>query len=329
MSDSYDSMISRTMNSINDYTGDWIVHFYKKLATGILPVVGITAALMIALLAYKHHQRLSGQLAKEVMSKFIMLALIVSLLRNWAMIDLFFVKTWISMSDSIASSIFGATTGNTGGIADQIQRAFNDSFSLANKYIATGSIMNIAPIIAGIITMFFMIGTLTVLTLEIITSKLMMLIIIALLPLFLLCLLFDSTKGIFDRVIGQLTGNALVVIFVSMAGAMSITLLNKVINSDVDPSSFQGAGSIILIGSVSFALIMKAARVAHGIGTSVCLAGHGSGGMGEMRGHLAGVGVAASMASNPAKRATSGAMSGLSAGLSKAGGAAMSKFRGK
>lgn len=329
MGDTYKLIISNTMDKINDYTGTWIVTFYQKLATGVLPVVGIAAAVMIALLAYKNHQNMSGEFAKEVMTKFIKLAIIVSLLKNWAMIDLLFVKTWVSMSESIASGIFGVASKSSGGIAAQIQLTFNQGFSTANEYIKSGGVTNFAPVIAGVIVMFFVLGTLTVLTLEIITAKLMMLIIIAMLPLFFLFLLFDSTKGVFDRVIGQLTGNALVVIFVSMAGAISISLLRQVVNSSLSTENFQSAASVILIGSVSFALIMKAARVAHGIGSSVCLASHGSGGMGEMRGHLGVIGRLAGSAAGPSGQSNSGAGKSATGISSNIQSNAASKFRGK
>ena len=118
-------------------------------------------------------------------------------------------------------------------------------------------------------------------TFLILLAKFAIALLVGLTPLFLVTLLFQTTRGMFERWLGLLINYSLVPIFalaiLSFATLWMTRQLNNLIAAGADPS-FADVGAYVIASCVSFLLLLQVTQLASSIGGGLALSTLGTAG---------------------------------------------------
>lgn len=310
-----DTMVVEFMNFSAKFMADNVKFLYGKLSHMVLPTLGSIVAIMLILHTFDHHQNIGASFVKSLFKKLITLGIIYACLCNWDLVSQLFVDTWSGMSELVATKVLSAFSGVRDSLPMHLQKIFIKATYSANGFVKNGSLINIGPRITAVVMLYLVVGAITMLIIEIMICKITMLLLVALLPIILPFLLFDSTRGIVSRALGLLTSSAFVIVFASFASVLVIGVCDQFLNRVVDKNSFDGLIPVLLVGSFCMSFAVAAFKMGKDIGGSVSIASGAGGTMGDMAGHARRPINAMSNASRSATRSTMAGGAALARGI--------------
>ena len=264
------AVIPIAMQTTDQFISYWLKAAYLTLSKEMLIVFGSAIALVLILRAVAQAQQFTTGVLFDTGQWLLKITLIGVLLKSWPLVDEFVVGTWVRGSETLATQLVTSISRSSAkSLQGILQQSLMNSFGLANDLLKSGTFTHPTPWLAALLVLLFSFAASAFTAFEIIVSKLSMALLIALMPLFLVFKCFKATEGLFDQWLGQLTGNALVIVFVSISGVMGMMLLNYAIPHQEAILTFESAMSVVLMSSISLGLIMASVNMARHIGHAV------------------------------------------------------------
>jgi type IV secretion system protein VirB6 len=247
------------------------------LAGLIEPFVVTCAVLYVMVWGYLH---LTGQIEQPILEgakRILILAAILGFsLQLWSFNE-FFVDTFMQSPQAIANAFAAGGSASTIGVADIVlmegatvaENLFKQGGVFSGNvgfYLVGGAVYAVIVIVAGYAAFLDAL------------SRIALTVILALGPLFLVGLLFDSTKRFFEAWVAQLTNYALIAI---LTGAVA-GLLMQIVQTEATEMAAIGAGIEIaqvvslIVACVLILLVMRQVMpIAAGLSSGVALASMG------------------------------------------------------
>ena len=162
---------------------------------------------------------------------------------------------------------------NGGGIDSAMQIVLIEVAKIGHHVFDLGSWHDLAPSLTGVMIWVFGYAVIFIGLFELMLAKIMLAVLFATAPLFVIFTLFKPTQGFFDRWLGACAGFAFLIIFVSAIIAFALTLVQWVVGAmlidTVAGINLVGMLPMILVCFLSVGMILKVAQLAQSIGGTV------------------------------------------------------------
>lgn len=224
------SFISDTLNTVDSIIGTFVINAYTHFVEANADVITLVFTVYVMFLGYQflnHHQQAN---LNTIMRHVIVMACVYGMIMNWQLYQLFVYNIFTNEPGHIAQILISSTgqyqaAGNIAGALDTIYSAvINASMGFFSQIGFSSS--GIAFIFYGCFV--FAIGSaLCVFALLLfIYAKMMMAVALALGPIFILFILWESTKGMFTAWLNKLITLALIPIVTSAILALMLSVIN-------------------------------------------------------------------------------------------------------
>lgn len=261
---------------LNTQLSTYIGSNTAQVAAAIEPAAITLATIYVMLWGWMNLQGLIQEQVLQGIKRILVMALILGIgIRLWLYNDLV-VNTFYTAPDQLAAALVGAPS--TVGIIDQV---WTDGNKVAEELLKKGSVLSgdFAYYLAGFFV-YLLIGLTVVYTAFLLAmSKVALAVIIALGPIFIVLLFFDSTKRFFEAWIAQLANYALITILSLLVAALMLSIVRAYATAAMS----QGSGITIAesarlcIASVLVFLIMRQVMpIAAGLASGIALSSFGA-----------------------------------------------------
>lgn len=273
-------------NEIQRMTSHFVYDGYQALSSTLKAPLGAAIVLYIALTGVALSRGIIERPEQELWKFALKVGGIYMLAMNWSLFSVYIRDFFVSGSDEIAASLMQAIgSKSSGSINTSLQNVLNEVMALGSALFEAGSFRKLTPYFAGI--MVFLSGTATVglAFIEIVIARFMMSLALCTAPLFIILILFDQTKSLFERWLGILISYSLVLVFVSAVTGLCVHLIHWVTNIALNDTAPTAAIWIPLF-MVSCLCVMTVSQ-ASSMGKSIGGAFHAAGGGSMVRGFAA------------------------------------------
>lgn len=270
---------------------DYIATNTLAIATALEPAVMALATIYVMVWGYLH---LTGRIEEPVaygVRRIVVLVVVIGVALHLWLYNSVLVNTFYSAPAQLASAVVGS--GDPVATIDAIWR---QGGSVGEQLWNKGGVLtgDLGFYLAGLMV-WLLIGILCVYAMFLIAlSTIASSLLLAIGPLFVVMLLFDSTRRYFEAWIAQLTNYALITVFTVLVCA----LLLQIVQSYAAQTAARGAAlltmdalDMVLMSGLVFLLLRQIMPIAAGLASGPALDGFGA--IGRALGGLAGVGVAA------------------------------------
>jgi len=239
----------------------------------------------IALLGYGIIQGSVKTDVKTLLKSVFTIAVIYFFAMNWSNFSEYFVGGIEAGAGHIGDLLISATpvpiphfAGE--GINGAMQSVLIETFKVGQWVWDKGSWHDMGPVLDALIIWGFGFMILAFALFEIVMAKIMLALLFTMAPLFFVFTLFKTTRGFFDKWLGAIAGFSFLLIFVSAALALVLTLFQwgiaEMYTSKAIGVQLVSIIPVILLGFIGIGLIKKVADYAQSFG------GHVSTGSGAM-----------------------------------------------
>jgi type IV secretion system protein VirB6 len=219
-------------------------------------------------------QLTTGQAAKHALK----VAIVLSIATHWDLFSTFMYTAFTNGPNELSAVLIQALGGdNAGSVNNALQTAFNNGVAIGSRLWNAGGFTVSLAAVAVWIANFFVAG---IALLELAVAKLGLAITLVLAPIFAACLLWEGSKGIFDRWLSTVLGFA----FLPLVVSSTLLVVNVLIQEGIDQitSALSGTGAkfsciaAFILGSiVSIGLLWKAGAIAANIASGLSISSLG------------------------------------------------------
>ena len=265
---------------LNGQLATYIGNNTARLADILEPTVVTVATIYVMAWGYLH---LTGQIEEPLVTglkRIAVLALVLGIcLRLW-LYNTVIVDTFYNAPAKLAAAIVGA--GDAVGTIDTIwSRGGGVADSLWSQGSAHGLVGGGVGFYLAALIVWFLIGLLCVYAMFLIAlSSVALAVLLALGPLFVAGLFFDSTRRFFSAWIAQLANYGLITILTVMIG----TLLLQIVQSYATQTAARGSAimtvdaiNMVLVAALAFLLLRQVMPIASGLAGGLALSTFGAG----------------------------------------------------
>src|ERR1700722_12469197 len=255
---------------------NYIANNTARIASLLQPAIVSLGALYVAVWGYLH---LSGKIEEPFVDgarRLLTLALILGVSLQLWLYNTVIVDTFFNAPNALAAGVIGAYNG--GGIVDQV---FFDGSDDASLLLKKGGILNgdFSCYLAGF-AVYLIVGLTAIYTMFLLAlSKIALSILIALGPLFIGLLFFESTKRFMGAWVAQLANYA----FVSVLTVLSATLMMQVVTAAATQAAAAGgsitignAAQVCIAAGLTFLIMKQVPAIAAGLASGVALSSFGA-----------------------------------------------------
>lgn len=242
-----------------------------RVASTIEPAAVTLATIYVMMWGYLS---LTGRIQEPIwegVKRILVVGLILGFaIRLWSYNDIA-VDTFTKGPDQLAAAVLGAPS--TVAVVDQI---WIDGNLIAEQLLSKGSVLNanFAYYLAGFLV-YILVGLTVVVTAFLLAlSKVALALILAVGPIFIVLLFFDTTKRFFEAWVAQLANYGLVAILATMAAALLLSVLHSY---TANAASLGGAitiaeGARVCVASALVFLVMRQVMsIAAGLASGIAL----------------------------------------------------------
>jgi type IV secretion system protein VirB6 len=260
---------------LNDQLANYIGTHTAAVASALLPAAVALATIYVMIWGYL---QLSGQIEEPLMTGamriFALIAIFGVALHLW-LFNTLIVDTFYNAPDQLAAALVGSQT--TVGTIDEI---WWSGTTVADRLLTNGGVFgkDVLFYIAGFLVYLIM-GLVCVYTLFLIAlSKVALSVLLALGPLFIIGLLFDSTKRFFESWVAQLANYGLITVLAVAVGALLLSIVKKYASD----TAAIGAGmkmtdavDMLLVAVIVFLVMRQVMPMAAGLASGIALSTYG------------------------------------------------------
>ncbi len=263
--------IADVLDKIDQSAQTFTFNGYAALAHNLATPIALAITAYIAFIGWATLQSWSPFTVGQVTKHALKISIAYTLATQW---DVFseFIYDVLTNGPNELSAILMQTVGNSSdSVNSALQTSFNDGISMGNQLWNQHSIITKGVALCVWCLDFLVTG---VALAELAIAKQGLAIVLVLAPVFSLCLLWRSTKGIFDSWFRFALGFSLVPLFVSSVLLVVDQLMELGIGTvesalQTNTADIVSIATYILSCGVSFALLWKAASIAAGIANGI------------------------------------------------------------
>jgi type IV secretion system protein VirB6 len=274
-----DAIFSDTLNTVDAVIGNFVSIAYQNFVSANAEMITLLFTVYVMLLGFQfvhhtHHFNLS-----TVTRHLIVMLCVYGMVMNWQLYNLFVYNVFTNEPGHIAKILVNnaGTLQSGGSIADALDGIFKMVIDVTIGFLGQVgfSAAGFAFIIYGLLV--FIIGFLLCVfaLLLFIYAKMMMAVVLALGPLFILFILWEPTKGLFSAWLNQLITIALIPIITSailmlMLSAIHVTLPN--VNLPAEDLQFYGIVPFLALTLTTTLILAQVLRISGVLGGGITLA---------------------------------------------------------
>lgn len=256
---------------LNTYIGNTTA----AIATAIQPAVITFATIYVMTWGYL---QLTGRIEEPMMAglrKILMLALILGVSLDLWLYNSVIVDTVYNAPGQLAAAVLGAYSPVT--VVDQILLNGSDA---ANLLLQKGNLLNsnIVYYLAGFFV-YLCVGVTAIYTIFLFSlARIALSVLLALGPLFIALLLFETTKRLFESWLAQLANYAMVTILAGLVAALMMQLLTVVVQQAMvagDNIQVAHAVRVCLAAGLIFLVMRQVMPMAAGVSSGIALSSYG------------------------------------------------------
>lgn len=269
-----------TFNTVDAVIGNFVNLAYVNFIQANLEMITLLLTVYIMFLGYRflNHGHHFGM--HQIMRHLIVMLVVYGLVMRWDLYNTFIYNIFTNEPGNIAKIMIdsaGSTTGGT-SITQALDSIYQSIIDAAMGFFGqiNFSASGIAFFFYGIL--IFLIGmTMCIFALLLfIYAKMMMAIIVALGPLFILFYLFDTTKNLFGAWLQQLITIALIPIITSailvlMLSVIHVTLPN--LNQPIEHMQFYGIAPFLGLSLATAMILSQVLKICSSLGSGLTLDG--------------------------------------------------------
>jgi type IV secretion system protein VirB6 len=261
---------------LNTLLATYIANNTARIASVLQPTIVTLGVLYVMIWGYLH---LMGQIEEPFMAgvkRILMLAVIFGAALNLWLYNTVIVDTFFIAPGQLAAGIVGAYDSVT--VVDQIIFAGDD---VASLLIQKGGVFNgdFSYYVAGF-AVYLIVGLTAIYTIFLLAlSRIALSVLLALGPLFLALLLFETTKRFFESWIAQLANYAFITILTVLMAALMMTL----ISTAAQQAASSGGGiqiaqaiRVCMAAGLTFLVMRQVMPMAAGLASGLALSTFGT-----------------------------------------------------
>jgi len=303
-----DSIFSGAMNTVDSVIGNFVHDVYVNLVQANATVITLLFTLYVMMLGYQfisHHHHF--QIA-EVVKRIILMLSVYALVMNWQLYHLFFYKVFTSEPEHIAK-VISAAGGHAGDISSSMDTITDHILTAARElwgqwgFSISGAMFLLYGLGIFIIGMLLIVYTL----LLFIYAKMMMAVMLALGPIFILFIMWDQTKGLFSAWLNMLISIALIPVITSTVLMLMLSVINVTLaqlNLPVEQMQLVGVAPFLVLCMTTILILSQVLQVSSGLGGGIVLSSLSNAGR-MLKSAWNGMSKAAGMVKNLGGRTTS------------------------
>lgn len=271
-------MANSTFNNLFSYVDGLIVNYVYDSSTSVIEwFAPIFSSLMILWVVIYGYMLMYGQIqapAKTFIFKIIQIGFIFTLGLTASFYNGIVVDFLMFAPNQLSSVISGATNSTSASSLDSL---FQKVFDLSDKAWEQGGLLdgNIGMYFISIAILFFG-GILTLITASLILlSKLLLAALLAVGPVFIALVLFNSTQRFFESWLNQIVNTGLILVLATAIGGLVVSLADFYISQQTNPDLGNAATMGLVFG---FAIIVmnQVQSVASSLGGGIAMATQGA-----------------------------------------------------
>ncbi|CAM4400345.1 MAG: hypothetical protein LEGION0398_MBIBDBAK_00229 [Legionellaceae bacterium] len=274
-----DGMILNALTLVDSVCKDFVFRGYEAIVHTYTSAILGLATLTLAVFGYMS----SLGYIKTPIPELITRSMKVGFILSFALINQYFANYIYNlvtiapneMAGTLIHAIPNANIGDVHTAGEALQKAFYETIRLGNAVAEEGSFHNMSPFLWGWFIKLIGIFLAVVALLELIVAKFGLAILLALTPLALAMLFFESTKSaLFDGWLRHVIGFALTPLFVLCTIAlillmMSQSLVDMTHAVDADRLELKSFMPYILYGMIGIGMLYRASALASTIAGSI------------------------------------------------------------
>ena len=268
---SSDSFFTSCLKMVDGVIGNFVDHVFHTLVSQHSGEITLCFTLYVVLIGYRF---MTHSLSSDVLTitKHLILMLIVyGLIMNFSLYTKFIYNVFTQEPENLAQAIV-TNSGGTTDISGALDKFYAAGIGTAQVFLSAVTVTKLAPLFyAGGVLLVTVILCVAALLLFI-YAKMAMAIGLALAPIFLIFMLWDSTRGLFNAWLGKLINFALVPIVTCAILSLMLSVANQTLPDPTAPFKEQNLFNIGAFMVLSLATVSLLSRVFH-----ICSALAGSG----------------------------------------------------
>jgi type IV secretion system protein VirB6 len=317
--------ITDILDKLDAITQQYAFNGYAALAHTLQPSITMALVFYVAFLGWMTLQGWTKFTIGESVKHSLKIVIVFSLATNWDFFSLFIYNVFVHGPNEI-SEVLMSSTGKTSGSANAaLQDSFNQGIDIGNQLFNLSSYLNkfLALVVWAFdicVTGFCLIGFAV--------AKVGLSVTLVLAPVFSVLLLWNGTKGIFEKWLMTALGFALtpliltsVLLVVDALMNYSLSeITNSIANTSEESTTVTSVMTFILASIVSIALLKRAASIANAIAGGVTVSAMGVvGSAGNIAATASGAKLAGSIASAKLKKSIANKMKSNNSGYFRPG----------
>lgn len=301
---------------INGLTQSYITSNVVIVAKAIEPAVVALLSLYLILWGISCLRGEAREPITEAATRFVKIALICSLALQLGHYNELLVDTFVNGPEDLARMLTGASDAST--TAASMDSIFAAGFFVANGFYEKGGLLSgdLGMYIVAFLVLGVTLGVTLYSFVLILISKIMLCVLLALGPIFIVSLLFQASAGYFNSWIHKMANYALVTILVVAMNKLIITLFQRATVGATSATQLDQAIPMIITGSIAIIGLAQLTSVAAGLAGGLSMSTQGIGSMGLSLMSSA-TGKGASMTGRAASAAGHGIKKGVEMGVDR------------
>jgi len=273
-------IFTQYLTYINNLTSSYVTTNTAIVANAIAPAVTALLSLYVILWGIASLRGLIQEPITEAATRFVKIALICSLALQLGHYNALIVDTFVNGPEDLARMLSGATDANS--TVSSLDAILASGFTVGKQFWDKGGL------IAGDVGMYMLAlivwGVTLALTifafLLILLSKVLLTLLLAFGPIFIVSLLFQSSAGYFNAWIHQMTNYALLSILVIATNMLMMTMFQRAAANSATATQVDQIFPMIITGVVAFMALAQLPAVAAGLAGGMAASSQGAGRLG-------------------------------------------------
>ncbi len=262
------NLVSEVMTSIDDTSAGMVTAIFDVLGANIFPFV--RTMLIISMISFGISMMMGWieYPVRQFAKRSFLIITVLTVAFNWVYFDLFIYTVFTDSPDELGGLMLGAIGAiPPGNISEQLGVLLHNGIIASGKAFASSGMF--MPYILGALIFIAVLIVCAYAVALLALSKISMAVILALGPIFIVFLLFDSTKAMFSSWLQQLFNFAFITLLTYIVLAFFLTLINNTINIISPSPEVDDVVPLCVIGFIGTFVLMQIPGIASGLAGGV------------------------------------------------------------
>jgi len=269
-----DSIFSGVMNTVDAVMFDYVRDVYINFIQANASLITLLFTLSVMLMGYQFISQHSCEIW-EVLRRIILMMCVYGLVMNWQLYHIFIYNIFTNEPARIAKVLSGANhhSGNLftalDGLFESMLNAMAGFFGQAS-FSASGMMF----VVYGLIVLIISIPLIVYALLLFIYSKIMMAVGLALGPIFILCIMWDSVRGLFSAWLNMLITTALIPVITTAVLTLMLSVINVTLpqlNQPVEQMQLVGIAPFLVVCFTTVLILSQILHISSSLGGGITL----------------------------------------------------------